>query len=238
MPSTLNIFTVCDKAYEDFIPLFILSNLTHVSDSIVEICVLDRERVEKTEAIKYVRKLFPNRIFIREIEFVHADKARFMTEVQNKTEYVYISDIDIITLRSDILKIHIDEMEISKLPYSNGVRKGTKRMTGLHFTKFDSYYPIGSYKFKKKYSDEELLYAIVKERNIGMPKRFFRPIFGIHMSPNRCALNEVGWEIAKYKKEWKVFRELEQYKKLVPLLSGRIQNNLLLVDFIINGNLL
>lgn len=233
MEPTINIFTCCDRPYEDFIPLFVLSNLTYVPDSIVEIGVLDKSRVLENEAVKYVLSLFPNRVFIRQVDFTRADKARFTTNIENKAKYIYISDIDIITLDGKIVEGHLKEMAKTKLPFSNMVRPETRRMTGLHFTSYNAYYPIGRTDYNPAFSDEELLYLIVKNRKIGMPTGDFRPVFGIHMSPNRHAKAPTGWGINLEKsKEWINFRK--KVDGIFPKLSFRIKNYVDLIDYISN----
>lgn len=231
---TINIFTCVDKFYEDFIPLFVLSNLTYVPDSIIEIGVLNKERVMENEAVRYVMDLFPSRVFIRQVDFSRADKARFLINVENKAKYVYISDVDIITLRGNIVETHLEEMAKTGLPYSNGVRGDTKRMTGVHFTSYDAYYPIQKSEFNPILCDEELLYRIIRARKLDLPIVFFRPLFGIHISPQRYALGEPSWNATNYVEEWKSFRSTEEYKKLFPLLSSRVKNYSLIVDYL-NG---
>lgn len=238
----VTIFTCCDRRYEDFILLFCLSILKHVPDSLIEICVEDdiRYKTEQEKTLKYLYDKFGDQILIRTSEYPNTPAtARFISDVVSETEYVYISDIDFIILKGDIVEKHVTHMKETGLPYSNMVRGDTKRMTGVHFTRRDSYYPVDRMPrilaLAKKLSDEEILYYVVLSKNLPLPKDDFRPLFGIHMSPNRHATDKLGWSINGYREEWKVFRETEEFKFLYPFFSGRIKNCIDLIDYIVKS---
>ena len=114
---------------------------------------------------------------------------RFIIEPELQAEYVYIGDIDIMIVE-EILPLHLHIFE-ENLPYSNIVRKGTKRLTGLHFVKYSKQYPLPEISdlIESVTNDEELLYEIMCRKGMIYPpevyERIERPQHGIHMSLNR-----------------------------------------------------
>ena len=78
-------------------------------------------------------------------------------------------------------------MDRTGCDFSNVVRHRTKRLTGLHFTTWDAYYPVDSafVPLAATHRDEDLLYKIVDSRAAVDPKlSIFRVIPGLHISPN------------------------------------------------------
>jgi hypothetical protein len=250
----LNIFTCCNKEYKNFIPLFIISNLFHNKNTFVEICVdeLDLDKLDLKESIEYLNKLYINRFLIRKIKFekisindklynVIPNTVRFITEPRIKSEYVYISDIDIITLEGDICDMHISHMNNKSLPFSNIVRpydvnQNYRRLTGLHFTPYDNYYPIPNYDdlisngvFSR--SDEIFLYELVKKRfnNIDEETKW-RPVHGIHVSPNRNPIGEMNWGMNNWKKQWLSFRKSPEFLGLELTLNDYIKDKIMTID--------
>jgi len=131
---------------------------------------------------------------------------RFVLPPQQVAEFVYIGDIDILIIEN-VMHRHGAVFDAG-LPYSNVIRPGTKKLTGLHLTKYDAYFPLSDVdKIVSTYSnDEEVLYRIV-ERS-GKLKRqpeidgigVGRPQHGIHMSLNRIPFMDwamrVDWGIS------------------------------------------
>jgi len=231
-------FTCCNKSYECFIPIFLHSTLYH-NDVDVEICVESVDKIEsnvKTN-ISIIKGLYPQqKIKIREGSFgyVELEKrrykiipniVRFLETPTIKNQYVYITDIDIIIMQKDIPKIHIKNMEKSGLEYDNIIRSCAERLTGLHFTKWDNYYPIPDYRNLVLEGllnhDEVFLYHLVKKKNhlpVGLTDR---PVHGIHTSLNR---NEVeGWGIKRWKNEWIEYRGKQEFKKLMQYADLQIK---------------
>lgn len=114
---------------------------------------------------------------------------RFIIEPVLEAEYVYIGDIDIMILE-DIYPFHSHVFD-KDLPYSNIIRKGKKKLTGLHFAKYNEQYPlpeindlVGSIE-----NDEELLYRIMERKKMIYSEEKYEFIVryqhGIHMSFNR-----------------------------------------------------
>ena len=147
-----------------------------------------------------------------EFEIADAPVLRFLMEPKIQAPYVYIGDIDILVLESGITDIHLKNCRSSGLPYSNIVRVGTKRLSGLHFTKRESYYPITQPppSILKARLDEEVLYEIVRRRGLELPIGNFRPVHGIHFSPNREKVvadgPDLSWGLTKH--FWNKYKDL------------------------------
>ncbi len=58
------------------------------------------------------------------------------------SDYVYIGDVDMLIVREDppLKEAHINHMQKTGLCFSNQIRKGTTRLTGLHFFETEPYY--------------------------------------------------------------------------------------------------
>lgn len=251
MNKKINFFTCCNNVYNNFIPLFILSNLYHNDDSFVEIGTDDLNYEPISKAIKILNKNYSDRFHIRQVNFDYIENdgkkfklipnsVRFLTTPKFKTDFVYISDIDIITLQKDICQIHIHNMNRSKLPYSNIVRpfndvKDIKRLTGLHFTSYSNYYPIPN--VSELYStgilnhDEGLLYKIVEKRfPIFNYNETYRPVHGIHVSLNREPNGKLGWGMDNWKNEWLEFRNSEIFNEIEQVLPKFIIDKIKIID--------
>jgi len=225
----LNIFTCCNDKYTNFVPIFIFSHLFHNNDSFVEVCWDIPADENIYLSLDYLEKQYPGRFLVRSSlidKLIHNGKIikcnggtnRFILVPFVKTKYIYISDIDIICLQYNIKQTHIDNMNSNNLPYSNVVRKNSepKRLTGLHFTPYDNYYPlpaIDDLLYALPY-DEVFLYEVVKKKfpNFNYDSTF-RPVHGIHASLHRNPLDDIGWGITKSrKKQWGIFRETQEFK--------------------------
>jgi len=70
----------------------------------------------------------------------------------------------------------------------------------------------------------------------------FRPLHGIHASPNRSPYLEYkdgkkvpGWGVKPYLSEWRRFRKTEFFKEMEPHLSERIEETIGKIDgFVVN----
>ena len=121
---------------------------------------------------------------MRFLVFTSGNVKRFFS----KYKYVYTTDVDILIMpeRPSLLKQHVKHCKVLGLPYSNFIRAGTKRLTGLHFMKVDEYFPPVSPVVDKYVSlvrekglhdvvgagrghDERLLYCIVEDAVLGFP---------------------------------------------------------------------
>lgn len=257
----INIFTCCNGQYKNFIPLFIFSNLYYNDDSFVEIGIDNFEGTNLRLSLSYLNKLFPERFLIRKVNFDFKyemndgsykspipNSIRFITEPKIKSDYVYISDIDIINLEKNICDIHVNHMNEKKLPFSNIIRpykenQKYRRLTGLHFTPYENYYPIPDFKdlISKGTlvgNDEILLHELVKKRYKNIDeKNQFRPVHGIHVSPNREPTSLIiNWGMNNWKKQWFEFRNSKEFMGLEPLLNDYIKEKIKIIDDFYESN--
>lgn len=241
-------FTCCNKKYENFIPIFLHSILYHnYNNSDIEIGVEDLNLDENIiKCINYIKSIYKNKIELRLVNFngIEIDNKiynscpnviRFIETPIIKNEYVYICDIDIITLQHNIMQIHVDDMLNTGLNYSNIVRpiqNDNKRMTGLHFTKWNNYYPIPNFddlviqNFLNH--DEVFLYKLIEKNNIISEENIFRPVHGIHISLNRPDIET--WGIKKWNKEWLEYRNSVEFLYLEKLFSNEIRDTIKKID--------
>jgi hypothetical protein len=247
---TTNVFTCCNNIYNDFIPLFILSNIYHNDDVFVEVGSDKYKEVLTENSIKILDELYPNRFKIRSCDFgnyqVNGKKystspntVRFIETPEVKTNYVYITDIDIICLTKDFSKQHINHMEKFNQPYSNKLRVNKLSLTGLHFTPWGNYYPHPNFIELLEMEetllayDEKFLYGLV---NMKYPNSFinhnFRPVHGIHASLNRDPYSKIThWGINKNNlMKWFSFRQSDEFLKLEPTLNDRMKNIINIID--------
>lgn len=241
-------FTCCNKKYQEFVPFFASSILKNNPDSVVEVGVEDMIHSDNFQSsIKYIKDLYGDRFFLREVKFdiiningksfrTCPNVIRFIEEPILKSRYIYIGDVDIITLENDITNIHLDHMSKTGLNYSNIIRpirenEIYKRMTGLHFSKWDNYYPIGDFENLAEKSllslDEVFLHEIVSSKNDTIESDIFRPVHGIHISPNR---DIHGWGVGKWLDKWMIYRNSEEFKILEKLTSDEIKDNFKKID--------
>lgn len=166
---------------------------------------------------------------------------RFIVEPMIKREYVYIGDIDIMILEN-VFDKHSYIFE-KGLPYSNIVRVNSKKLTGLHFCRYDKQYPLPNINdlIDSVFNDEDLLYAIMDRKGLIYPadeyRKIQRPVHGIHMSLNRMPfsfhLSRVDWGINfEQMITMKTIVESEDFKGFFDLLhvsSRMILMNVLIV---------
>jgi len=214
---TVNVLTVATSWYRDLVTPFIFFAGKFNSEASFEIYVqnFDDFMQEKRSELNYLTKFY--NIHIGNADSykkynVTANQLRFIIEPKIWSEYTYISDVDIIILEN-IIDRHLPVIKSGK-DYSNMVRPGTKKLTGLHFVKTHSHYPLPKLKrlLKKFKNDEDLLYAIAHKKGYlqNDTQTSYRPGLGLHMSLNRFPLplmNLPGWDITK--------KRLDQMKEIV-----------------------
>lgn len=255
MPNLL-FFTAANKAYEDFAPLYAFSILFHVADSAVEIAVEDVPsfHMRYGAALTLLANCFGSeKIVVRDACWtlpngrrILPNTVRFITTPKTTSEYVYIGDIDVIILEPNLLAMHLRDMKLTGLPYSNSVRPGTTRMSGLHFTKATAYYPLPDVSDLEidSMNDEMVLYEIIRRRgSAARDDIWYRPIHGIHISPNRPperVLDETGkvvipgWGINPYVQQWLRMAANTDFRRLRTLLSLRVRETLSTIDRVIS----
>jgi len=243
MTITTTVFTACDRAYEAFVLPYLSSVLFHNPDAVVEICIEDTARFNASNqaALGLLSDVYANRWLIRESaksDWKRPQRVRFTEVPQLSSQYTYIGDIDILILEH-ITPQHVAAMKETGLPYSNAVRPGTSKLTGLHFTLSEAYYPQAPVRLHM--NDEASLYELVKGRGHPLPgpEHTFRPMHGYHMTLNRRPLapkGEPAWGIRNPKHleaylafrasdEWQsIYRYLHPgYKMLITILESSLQ---------------
>lgn len=242
-------FTCANRAYDDFVPLYVASGLWHAPGSRCEVGLEDLQSFEENhrEALDLLLTWYGfDRILLRtanqfkESTRILPNTVRFIDEPNWSAEYIYVGDVDFLILRRDLQKQHITFMHKMGLSYSNSVRPNTRRMSGLHFSRYDALYPLPALTDLDltKMNDEEVLYEICLRKGLEIQdKEWFRPEPGIHLSPNRSPLDRKvngrlvpGWGIRPFAKAYSAFRNTKFFKELRPRLSDRVERCLTRVD--------
>lgn len=197
-------FTSATTPYWPFILPYATSVLAHNPDALVEVAVEDIDDFVKTACtgIAALESQFPDQFHVRggQFDIIHSAAVRFLETPERMSQYTYIGDIDILVLEGGITDGHLRHMEQTGLPYSNLVRavRDRRRMSGLHFTRSDAYYPVRlPPEANELNNDEEILLAMIESRGIGLPPddHPYRPVHGLHLSLNRRPydLNRPHW---------------------------------------------
>ncbi|MGE3251218.1 MAG: hypothetical protein AB7J28_12810 [Hyphomonadaceae bacterium] len=251
-------YTCANKKYEPFALLFAASVLEHVADSAVEIVLESAEafEAENAAALGLIREAHGAHCFtVTSDAFRRGDpprpilpnSVRFIVEPQTQAEFTYICDIDIIVLDGSIVAQHLAFMERTGLPYSNSQRAGTDRLTGLHFARSAALYPLPDLSdcdFASM-NDEQLLRLIVTRK--GMPVQdleWFRPVPGIHASPNRTPQHTPGitdrygnqmlnWGLPSWLGPYAAFRRSALLLALYQHLPARVVSTLAEIDAVL-----
>lgn len=216
------------------------------NNSHVELIIVDSNNFIKKYAneIAMLKKI-NNNFLIREPTIKHnkhiPNTYRFFEKPIINSTYTYITDIDIIFLENNIINKY-EQCWPNNLPYNNMLRlKDSVRLTGVCMIKTKEYYikefdkcRDKLYALNKNENDEVILGELCKEL-FGLPKfeHRFRPIYGIHFSPNRGKDKKMELITSKkyynkymeFKKKYPEIFELKIFKKLTIQLEN---------DFIIN----
>lgn len=227
-------FTCCDESYEDFAPLFAFSTLAHNPDVAVELGVRDPEAFEQRQpGWTFVTELYPGRLLARPVSVDGAlpHTVRFLETPVTPSEYVYLTDIDMIVLEAYV-DIHLANMRKHGARYSNVVRPGTDRLSGLHFCERAAQYPLPDTSDLQvgKMFDERVLYEIVRRKGLGFYESTYRPQHGIHISPQRQPLDTFedgrkipGWGVNRWPDQYEAFSQTADFHALRPHLSESIR---------------
>ncbi len=237
--SKVTIFTYADATYFRFVAPFIYFWFRTNPDVSVEVIVSDRDSYMRwySPQVEFLKCKFPSRQFLIRNQVVSKDivpnTVRFVEMPEIVSEYVYIADIDILVLDSNVTEQHVGEMERTKLPYSNIKRVGSEKLSGLHFSRSDAYYPLPDLDGidLTKQNDEAVLYEIVSRKGLAIPISDFRPVHGIHVSYNRPVVMEdstlPGWGITKeYLERFRLLVEEPSFVQFESLLDKGMQNTL------------
>jgi hypothetical protein len=223
-------FTCANQKYEHFVIPWMYSILRSNKNSLVEVGVENEAAFMRDNHAAYslLQSWFgKERVCIRQAEFNERlpNTVRFVEEPRLRADYVYIGDVDIFILDEDVAAQHLRNASSLGLPYSNMVRSGTKRLTGLHFSEFSAYYPIPSLSDLDvaRMNDEQVLYEIVLRKLGKMTAGGFRPVHGIHFSPNRDvgqADGIPGWGVTEeYARKFHDMTQEDRWRALKPWLN-------------------
>ena len=240
------IYTCGNNGYEHFAPLFIAAALWSSDSNQVEFGVPNLTAFDEDPAISFLQERFPARFNLTQVSFPpttvpHA--LRFVTAPERKAPYVYIVDSDLVMLDQNFPQEHLAFLQRSGLPYANTIRPHTRRMTGLHFSRWDSYYPLPDISdLNLRMNDERVLAEIVHRNGLALHEEpWFRPVPGIHPSPNRELTPSAkdgrllpGWGVQPWIFQWARFRS--DLADLMPLLSGKSADVVKAIDLAVGPN--
>jgi hypothetical protein len=194
--SNLLFFTYADRKYEIFAIPYTWFALKNNPDSIVEITLEDYEGFINRYAagISILKKNFEGRFYFSQSLFsgkgIVPNSIRFLDTPSVECNFVYIGDIDLLVF-DDVYRIHSNLIITHNLPFSNIIRNNNThkpRLTGLHFCKFDKFYPAPDLSDIDLLSenDEHILYLYMSRKGYMVSPDFKkRPECGIHISLNR-----------------------------------------------------
>lgn len=244
-PNSVLLYSCANAPYQDFVPLFAFSGLASDARFIAEAGVEDASSfaAEHGPALDLIDRTFAGRFLWREIPWTQPNGSkfrphvvRFVTPPQTQADYVFISDVDFVFLDPELIDRHLAFMARTGLPYSNSIRPGARRMSGLHFTRWDALYPLPALAGLDLHrgNDEETLAAILERKGLPLQDReWFRPSPGIHISPSRqINVQEQdgrripGWGWHAFAAQHLAFWARPDAGELRPLLSERIRSGL------------
>ena len=197
----LCVSVVADRGYQEYLPLYLFF-LFHAYPHYEAIVYFDGPMYpEVVECLRLVRgvgafeiKPVPYRHDPEDVWSVRSMRWVLYDDDFAGYENVYTGDVDLLIVREtpELREMHVRHSEEIELPYSNRVRRGFKRLTGLHFVRTHAYYPrvlpvMATYREKiaagrSDVFDEELLYRMMEE-TVGLPRKHgdFALHHGIHL---------------------------------------------------------
>lgn len=184
----LCVTAVVDEGYQEYIPLYLFFLFRAYPDYEAIVYFDGALRREVAECIDLVRALgsFDIRSLDYRYDRTSAQNLMALRWVIYDADYeryenVYTGDIDlfIVAETPGLCERHVAHCEQVELPYSNRVRGGYKKLSGLHFVRTNSYYPrvrphmeryrdriaSGTYRMH----NEEMLYEMM-EQSVGLPR--------------------------------------------------------------------
>ena len=151
-------------------------------------------------------------------------------------------------LEKDIGEQHIKHIKTNNLPFSNIIRPNTlsdkiPKLTGLHFAPWDVQYPLPDVSDLPllNMNDEQLLYTMMKRKGVMVPESVsYRPVHGIHVSPNRNPFGKFndrgekvrpGWGIsAAYCQKFVEITKSREFQEFYYQLPIQARNYITLVE--------
>jgi len=207
---------VSSERYAHYIPLFLFFMQKSYPEYFTLISYRDRLSPQVKESIGLLDKSFfkvNENVFYDYPNDVDTSKTIrwvLVPEEYNDFDYIYITDIDILTIREEpsLLDMHYNQMRNNNLPYSTPMdipSRGT-RLGGLFFFNLKEYLDIAlptmniykeliSHKdgvsyiwndFLNKIDNQLALYKIVTESGLAIPKEHSFTYHGLHLGHSRC----------------------------------------------------
>jgi len=207
---------VSSERYAHYIPLFLFFMQKSYPEYFTLISYRDKLTSQVKENINLLDKSFfkvNENVFYDYPNDVDTSKTIrwvLVPEEYNDFEYIYITDIDILTIREEpsLLDMHYNQMENNGLPYSTPMdipNRGT-RLGGLFFFNRKEYLDevlptMDRYKglifqengvnyfwnkFLNKTDNQLALYKIVTESELAIPKEHSFTYHGLHLGHSRC----------------------------------------------------
>ncbi|ODN71503.1 hypothetical protein [Methylobrevis pamukkalensis] len=250
---SLLFFTCATGYYENFVVPYIYFAARHNKGAKFEFIVSDLKSftAKNGAALGWLEKTLGVRPLIRDLHDLpvrskNENALRFINTPIQTASHVYIGDVDILIF-DDVMAWHQPVFDVG-LPYSNIIRKGTRRLSGLHFTTWDGYYPIpplGDLMARYK-NDEELLYAIVARKGSLYDLALYRalvkgrPVHGVHMSLNRLPFSapaeRAAWGITyRYMAEFEAISRTPEFESFYETLYAGPAQILLNLIFLSRG---
>lgn len=243
--SSLGFMTVAlGSKYEQFVGPYIASTLTTYPEATCEIRVMTPDRFKASHKALLLRlhKVFGDRFLLAGVGFdwhrrrLIPNTVRFVIEpLLAKPAMLYIGDVDIVVSATGIQEFHADAMQQLKLPYSNVIRRGKQRLTGLHVVRTCDYYAVLTAKVRDKcikrwpsFNDERFLYCMCKQY-FGLPKiRTERPVYGIHSSLQRPLFQTGGchWGVEAHLQTHLALVQSEQWRAVAPLFAAEFRQKM------------
>ena len=186
-----------DYVYESFLIPYAFFAWKNNPNSHIEIVVIDKDKFQShfSNEIEWLTSQNVNFLIRNQQKPMNRhlpNTYRFFEVPEVKAKYTYICDIDIMLLES--ILPHYEKNWPLNLPYNNKLRyRGVQRLTGVHMIKTELYYTPDwkqiqekMYQVNESINDEFLLGEMCRVVH-GLPpfSHRFRPILGIHFSPNR-----------------------------------------------------
>lgn len=210
--------------YTNYVPFYIYSILKSYPDYYIKVFVkgfltqnqkiaLSKLHEKLSNNFEIIENYFNNLLTDKGIEKNRCLRWLIPSKEFKNFENVYMGDIDILIIKENpsLLDSHLQHCTKTNLPYSNTIRKSTKRLTGLHFIKTKeyfnkmnsliNYYIINNDKIPNNLKDEKFLYSMIK-KTIGfgnLKQVTFRPHHGLHLGFFRNFLNYTTKNLNSYK---------------------------------------
>lgn len=207
-------------AYERFLPMYAFFALQNNRNAVAELVVPNSTYFQELhgEAVASLRRLFGHHaVCVRDYRRsqprgVAVNTRRYLEVPEHAAAYTYISDVDILITSPVVSPERLMQMELNKLVYSNALRKGSKRLTGVMLVKTASFYTPALRKAQwaipPQGNDEVFLARLVKNASLGLPPdqtgtsdiayfkgnmtnwpadwaARYRPLHGLHLSVSR-----------------------------------------------------